>query len=294
MKLLLLILHLLQKQNIICTTFNSFNGPFQAPQADITYISFLASSAVDPKFCLLFVDLFTSKVYTYPMKKRNLLAKKIELFYNDIKKKRLGKMRLQTDQEFKQRNIEEPNKNLNVEMYSTHLRGGKAFAAEQKIRELKKLFLRSKHIEKFKGKHIKPYELIKKATFNLNDTKSAKYGYSPEQIEEQALDPNTGKYFQEVYDFHRLIKVKENRDWTEKFDAKIDRRKKRLRDSLEVGEKALVLAERLSKKDAPERLYKSTTKNKSFFNKDRTFTISERSKLNNNAYFYWLKKLVEK
>ena len=47
-------------------------------------------------------------------------------------------------------------------MYSTYLRGGKAFSAEQKIRELKKLLLRSKRIEIFKSKHIKPNELIKK------------------------------------------------------------------------------------------------------------------------------------
>ena len=64
----------------------------------------------------------------------------MELFYKDIeKKKRLGKMRLQTDQEFKQRNIEELNEKFNVEIYSTHLRGRKAFAAEQKICELKKI-----------------------------------------------------------------------------------------------------------------------------------------------------------
>ena len=169
-------------------------------------------------------------------------------------------------------------------MYSAHLRGGKAFAAEQKICELKKLLLRSKRIEKFKGKSIKPNELIKKATFNLNNTRSAKYGYSPEQIEEQALKPNTGKYFQEVYDFHDLMKVKEDRDWREKFDSKIDRRKKCLRDLLEIGEKVLVLAERLRKKDTPGRLYKSTTENKSFFNRDRIFTISERAKLNDNTY----------
>ena len=71
-------------------------------------------------------------------------------------------MRLQTDQEFKQRNTEKFNKKFDVEMYITHLRGGKAFAAEQKICELKKLLLRSTRIEKFKGKHIKPNELIKK------------------------------------------------------------------------------------------------------------------------------------
>ena len=30
--------------------------------------------------------------------------------------------------------------------------------------------------------------------FNLNNTRPAKYGYSPEQIEEQALDPNSGTF----------------------------------------------------------------------------------------------------
>ena len=203
------------------------------------------------------------------MKKWNFLAKKMELFYKDIEKTRLGKMRLQTDQEFKQRNIEEHIKKFNVEIYSMHLRGRKTFAAEQKTCELKKHLLRIKRIEKSKEKRIKPNELIKKATFNLNNTISEKYGYSPEQIEEQALDPKTGKYFQEVYDFHRLIKVKENRDWKERFDGKVDRLKKRLRDPLEIREKVLVLAERLRKKGGSGRLYKSTAENKSFFNRER-------------------------
>ena len=110
-------------------------------------------------------------------------------------------MRLQTDQEFKQRNIEQLNKNFNVEMNRTHLRGGKAFRAEQKIRELKKLLLRRKHREKFQGKRIKPNELIKKSTFKLNNTRSAKYGYSPEQIEEQALNPEQENTFKEFMIF---------------------------------------------------------------------------------------------
>ena len=55
-------------------------------------------------------------------------------------------------------------------------------------------------------------------------------------------------------------------------------------------EKVLVLAEWLRKKDAPGRLYKSATENKSFFNRDKIFTISERSKLNNNTDLYWLKE----
>ena len=48
------------------------------------------------------------------MSKRNLLAKK-ELFYNNIKKKSLRKMRLQTDQE-KTDLGKELNKKFNVEM----------------------------------------------------------------------------------------------------------------------------------------------------------------------------------
>ena len=52
------------KENIIHTALYSFHRPFEALQADIAYISFLARLAVDPKFCVLFVDLFTSKIYT--------------------------------------------------------------------------------------------------------------------------------------------------------------------------------------------------------------------------------------
>ena len=37
-------------------------------------------------------------------------------------------------------------------MYSTNLRGRKAFATEEKIRELKKLLLKNKRIEKLLGK----------------------------------------------------------------------------------------------------------------------------------------------
>ena len=47
-------------------------------------------------------------------------------------------MRLQTDGEFQQTAIKKLNKKFDVDMYSTNLRGGKSFAAEQKIRELKK------------------------------------------------------------------------------------------------------------------------------------------------------------
>ena len=77
-----------KRSHIDRSTLYSFDGPFQLLQADIAYVSFLAKSAIDPKFCLLFVDLFTSKIYTFPMKTTNPLAKKMEQLYNDIQKKK--------------------------------------------------------------------------------------------------------------------------------------------------------------------------------------------------------------
>ena len=92
----------------------------------------MAKSAVDPKYYLLIVDLFSSHIYVYPMKNRSLLVKKLKLFYEDIKQKRTGTMRLQTDLEFKQNQIKKLNDEFNVEIFHTKVEGGKAFAAEQK------------------------------------------------------------------------------------------------------------------------------------------------------------------
>ena len=57
------------------STLYSIRKPFELLHADIADTRFLAKSAVDPKYCLLLVDLFTSKVYVYPMKNRGLLLK---------------------------------------------------------------------------------------------------------------------------------------------------------------------------------------------------------------------------
>ena len=135
-----------KRSNIDHSTLYSISKPFELLHADIADIRFLAKSGVDPKYCLLIVDLFSSKVYVYPMKNRSLLAEKLKLFYEDIKQKRTGRMRLQTDLEFKQNQIKKLNDEFNVEMFHTKVRGGKAFAAEQKIREFKKKIIKKKTI----------------------------------------------------------------------------------------------------------------------------------------------------
>ena len=55
-------------------------------------------------------------------------------------------MRLQTNQEFQQNDIKRLNAKYNVDMFCTRIRDRKAFAAEQKIKKLKKLLYKSKII----------------------------------------------------------------------------------------------------------------------------------------------------
>ena len=237
-----------KKADIDRSTLYTISKPFEKVHADIADLRFLAKSAVDPKYALLAVDLFTSKIYVYPMKKRHLLAKKLKLFYDDIDKKRDGKMKLQTDLEFNQNAIKNLNKQFNVEMYHTKIRGGKVFAAEQKIWEFKKILLKSKRFVKSDGQIIKPNELLKKAAKNMNETNSTKYGLPLETVEKKTLDSTDGDYYRKLYDFLRLKKVENNQHRNDKYDAKLDRRKRKLRNPLYLDEKVLVLAERLKKK----------------------------------------------
>ena len=109
-------------------------------------------------------------------------------------------------------------------------------------------------------------------------------------MKKRSLNLNDGKYFQEIYDFIRLKKIETNQSRSDRYNAKIDRRKSKLRRPLNIDEKVLVLAERLRKKDAPGNLYKASTDNIPFFNRNRIFTIYKRAKLNDGIYLYWIEE----
>ena len=172
-----------QKKEIDRSTLYSVEEPLKKFHADIADIRFFSKSAVDPKYVLLIVDLFTSKIYIYQMKNRTLLAKKLRKFYEDIENKRNGKISLQTDLEFNQNEIKKLNSEYNVTMFHTKVRGGKAFVAEQKIREFKKRLLKTKRFVKINGEKLRPKEAVEMAAVNMNTTPSAKYGIAPEEIE---------------------------------------------------------------------------------------------------------------
>ena len=58
-------------------------------------------------------------------------------------------------------------------MFSGRVRGGKAYAAEQKIREFKKLLFRSKRLFKAtSNKRFDSRKLIRKAVENMNSDNS--------------------------------------------------------------------------------------------------------------------------
>ena len=46
----------------------------------------------------------------------------------------------------------------------------------------------------------------------------------------------------------------------------------------------------MRKKDAPGNLYKASTENMPFFNRNRIFTIYKTAKLNNGTYLYWVEE----
>ena len=94
--------------------------------------------------------------------------------------------------------------------------------------------------------------------------------------------------------FSWLMKVKENKNRLQRHDLNIDSSKKRLRSPLEIGEKVFVLSECLKKKDAPWKFYKGSTENKKFFNRDRIFTIVNRSEINDQGSIYWIKESDKK
>ena len=85
------------------------------------------------------------------MKSWSLLKRKLEQLQKDLepKNKTLDTaMRIQTDQDFSQNEIKKLDKIYNIDKINTATREDKEFAAEQKIREFKKMLSRLKALQK--------------------------------------------------------------------------------------------------------------------------------------------------
>ena len=237
---------MLKKRDIDCSTLYSFDGPFQLLHADVGNLEFIGKIATFPQYVLVIGDLFSSKVYTCSIKSRKQILQKVRLFYDDVRNKRKDKrMRLQVDNEFQKVKVTDLNDINNVEMFTSAVRGGKAFAAEQNIRELKT------RIAKINAQKLKvsPSKIIEMSTANTNLRPSKRYGLAPEEVERCALS-NEG--FKTIFNMKRMEKTQKLHDRLDDYDKKkYSLKKKQLREDLSIGEKVYVLAERIKKKSTP-------------------------------------------
>ena len=205
-------------------------------------LEFLGKSATVPRFVLLVVDLYSSKVYVYPMRSKKEIPQKMKQFYEEIKIERniQKAMRRQVDNEFQEVKIKDLNEKINIEMFTSSVRGGKAFAAEQKIRELKS------RIAKLNALKLKvpPTKIITTAE-NMNIVLNEKFEISPNDIEKKSL---SSEKFRKLFNFHQIEKIKQVNYRLDRYDRKkYSAKRRKLLEKLNVGEGVLLLAERIIK-----------------------------------------------
>ena len=69
---------------------------------------------------------------------------------------------------------------------------------------------------------MEPVKIMQKVMENLNNIRSQKYGYPPEEIEQKAIN---NENVQEIYDFYRLFKVKSHSERYKRADISKDKTK---------------------------------------------------------------------
>ena len=111
---------------------------------------------------------------------------------------------------------------------------------------------------------------------NMNNVKSEKYKLTPNEIEKKSLE---NQRFRTELNFEHIKMSKKNSDRLDRYDRKFySRKKKKLCEELNVGEKVLILAERLKKKSVLGKLYKQSVQNISYFNRENVFIITNKKK----------------
>ena len=121
----------------------------------------------------------------------------------------------------------------------------------------------------------------------MNGLPSKKYGIKPEEPEQKCLGSEA---YKERFDFRLLKKILKGHNRLTRYEQKIYDKKKtlKLRSPLKVGEEILILSSRLKKKDSAGKFFKSSVYNRPYFNKQKTFSVTDRQ-LVDEKYFHWLK-----
>ena len=103
-----------------------------------------------------------------------------------------------------------------------------------------------KRLNKIEKKTLKPNDVLKKATANINLQPTGKYGVPPEEVEKKL---NQSEEYRLTYDFSRLKKVDKNAERYSRYDRESDKKaKKKLHSPLVEGELVYLLSCRLKEK----------------------------------------------
>lgn len=141
------------------------------------------------------------------------------------------------------------------------------------------------------GKKVRLNKLIEKVTNNLTSKKLQNMAL---RLKKQMLNVQRTSNLEKNTIFIDSRR-KKNADRRSNYNNKRDVRFKRtLRDTLNRGELVYALAVRLRKKDTPGKLYKSSTKRESCFNKDQVSAVQKRIKSSDSKYFYWISEKMMK
>ena len=114
----------------------------------------------------------------------------------------------------------------------------------------------------------------------MNIRPSKKYGLSPEEVERKRCRVKD----LEQRTLQKVQKFNLRQDRYDKQKKTIKKRKK-LRENLEIGEKVYVLTERIKKKSAPGKSYKESVQNISYFYKDTVFSVRKKQIIDNIMYY---------
>ena len=88
---------------------------------------------------------------------------------------------------------------------------------------------------------------------------------------------------------HRIERIDKMNARLDRFDRKkYLRKKKKLRENLDIGEKVYVLAKRIKKKSAPGKFYKQSVQNISYFNIGQVYRIRKKGVID-RIKCYWVK-----
>ena len=74
-----------EKREIDRSNLYIFDGSLQLIHADVANLELLGKNVRISRYVLLVVDLYSLKVYVYPMRSRKQILQKMKLFYDEIK-----------------------------------------------------------------------------------------------------------------------------------------------------------------------------------------------------------------